>query len=404
MRVGIAASGSQPGGGGGVNVYTHRLVQGLADHDEDLTYLVLTTESDVGVWHYRRWPAHVQFVCLRDVEKHQPLAIRACRRIRRAAGFPVPLHYGPSYLARQIDELGLDVLHYPRTIISPASVKTTCVLTFFDLQHEYYPEFFTDSELEHRARTYRASVNKARHLIVPSSHTQKTLAEKYGVCYDHMSLIPVGLPDSFRRVGEAEVNRVRAKYGLPDQFVYYPANPWPHKNHARLMAAMRILRACYGEAPILVLSGRLRNEPRDALLLAIAAGMEDRVVDLGFVPESDLPPLYSAASLLVFPSLFEGLGMPLIEAMGCGCPIAAAEATAIPETVDGAALLFDPLDANDIAGAVHRLLSDEELRQALVREGYRQVRRFDWGRIVPRVINVYRHVVEGEPVSSTRCG
>ena len=127
------------------------------------------------------------------------------------------------------------------------------------------------------------------------------------------------------------------------------------------MAALRIYRERYGECPWLVLTGRLRGERREAMSLAIAAGVEDRVMDLAFVEPADLPALYSAAELMVFPSLFEGFGIPLVEAMACGCPIAAADATTIPEITNGAALLFDPLDSDQMAEAIHRALNDADL-------------------------------------------
>jgi glycosyltransferase involved in cell wall biosynthesis len=107
------------------------------------------------------------------------------------------------------------------------------------------------------------------------------------------------------------------------------------------------------------------------------------------VPQEDLHVLYSAASALVFPSLFEGFGIPLIEAMACGCPIAAARATSIPEVTNGSALLFDPLSPEDIADAIHAVLTDRGLRTDLAARGYRQVQPFDWKAIVPRLARIY---------------
>jgi glycosyltransferase involved in cell wall biosynthesis len=124
--------------------------------------------------------------------------------------------------------------------------------------------------------------------------------------------------------------------------------------------------------------------------LAMAAGVDDRVCDLGYVPPQDLPALYSGAAILVFPSLFEGFGIPLLEAMACGCPIAAADATAIPECVGPAAVLFDPLDPSAIAEAIHRLRSDADLRSALSASGLERARQYAWRDLVPRLVDVYR--------------
>jgi glycosyltransferase involved in cell wall biosynthesis len=394
-RIGVALFDSRLGRSGGLDVYVRSLVaglSGLADCASSPTFNILIRSDEEAEWLRTFWPEHVVFTRLVDVEPRQPLARRAARRFRRSFGLPVPPHYGEPYLVRQIDELDLDLIHYPRTLIYPLSIVTPCVLTFFDLQHEYYPQFFTEDELAARASTYRPSVDKATHLIVPSDYTRRTLHEKYAVPFEKMSLIPVGISDTFRRREAAEVERVRARYQLPDEFIYYPANPWQHKNHARLIAALRIYRARYGECPWLVLTGRLYRERREAMSLAIAAGVDDRVIDLAFVEPEDLPALYTAAKLMVFPSLFEGFGIPLVEAMACGCPIAAADATTIPEITNGAALLFDPLDSDQMAEAIHRVLTDADLRQALVAQGYDQLPRFAWDTIVPQLIAVYKRL------------
>lgn len=396
MEVGIAAMGSNLGSGGGVDVYTRYLVEALADFDRCNSYTVLLTEEAelVGTptiegWRYRSWPKNVRFVVLRNIEPHQPRQVRAWRRLRRVVGLPAPSKHGEQYLARQIDELGLDLVHYPRTTIFPWTVKTKCLLTLFDIQYEYYPQFFTLEELALRERRYRPSVDRAAHIIAPSQYTRQTLVEKYAAPGSKISVVPVGIADTFRRADDAEVGQLRRKYGLPPNFIYYPANTWPHKNHARLMAALRIHKEQYDSAPILVLSGRLHGNHLDAMDMAKAEGVEQQVVDLGYIPREECPALYSAASLLVFPSLFEGFGIPLVEAMACGCPIAAARATAIPDCVGDAALLFDAFDPRAIADAIYTVISDEGLRHDLVERGYRRLSLYSWKAIVSEIVQIY---------------
>jgi glycosyltransferase involved in cell wall biosynthesis len=392
LRIGIAALSSIPGQGGGLDIYTRQLVEALAVYPPGFDIVVLVSTESLPYWTGRKWPAHVSFIELQDLEPRRSLLQRAGRHLRRELRLATPPEYGEPYLARQIDEIGLSLVHYPGTVIRPLSLKLRCLLGFADLQQEYYPEYFTKAELEWRAGSYRASVDKAIHVIAPSSYTRDSLIAKYGTPADKISVIPYGIPQDLARRRSDEIERVHLKYGLPAEYVYYPANPWPHKNHARLMAALRIVHERWGETPWLVLTGRLADERRDALSMAIAAGVEERVLDLGFIPSEDLPALYSAASALVFPSLFEGFGLPLIEAMACGCPIVAAESTAIPEITGGAALLFDPLQTEQIAGAIHRVMTDEELRTHLVKEGLRFAEGYRWPRIISRLVQVYNKV------------
>jgi glycosyltransferase involved in cell wall biosynthesis len=391
MRVGIAAMSSAPGRFGGTAVYTRQLVEALAEYGTGCHFVVIVNANAAATWTVQEWPGHVSFAVVQDELPRQRLATRAVGRVRRALGLATP---SPRevLLAGQIDALGLDLIHFPQTIIDPVSIRTPSVLTFFDLQHEYYPEYFAKSVLEWRKRIYRLSVEKAQAVMAPSNYTRDTIIAKYGIAGTKISRVPVGLGKGFRRASSQEIELVRAKYGLPNEFIFYPANPWPHKNHARLMTGMKLYREAFGETPHLALSGRLPAESLDAISLATAAGVEDLVVDLGFVPMEDLPSIYSAARIMAFPSLFEGFGIPLIEAMSCGCPIAAANCTSIPEVTNGAALLFDPLDPRAIADAINRLLHDRTLRDELVKRGYAQRDRFDWATIVPQIMAVYEQI------------
>jgi glycosyltransferase involved in cell wall biosynthesis len=323
-------------------------------------------------------------VVLSQSEARQAPLARMWRRVRH------PTRNAEQHLARQLEVDKVDVLHYPGTTVAPLTVNLPCVVTFFDLQHEYHPEFFTPAELALRAQTYRPSVEKAVRVIAPSHYTDRSLVEKSAAPADKLAVIPVGIPNDLRPPTRQEILRVREEYGLPDCYLYYPANPWPHKNHARLMAALR----CYGEPPLMVLSGRLRGEVRDAMQLAVAAGVERHVKDLGFVPALDLPALYGGARAMIFPSLFEGFGMPLLEAMAYGCPVAAANATAIPECVGEAGVLFDPLDPAAIAEAINKVVNDESLRRRLVQLGLDRLSSYQWRNLVPKIFEVYRQAAD----------
>lgn len=394
LRIGIAAMNfGLPGYSGGVDIYTRQLVEALANYDSINEYYVFLYDYSLSAWTNRRWPTNVKLVTLQRLVPRPTFFARVVRRLKNILGMATMVPTSEDYLARQLEDVGLDLLHFPATIISPLSVKVPCLLGFWDMQHEYYPQFFTASQLKDRELTYKPSVDKAVYLIASSHHTHHTLIEKYGVSESRLSIVPPGIFDSYCASSIQDVSNLRAKYNLQSDYIFYPANPWPHKNHARLMAALRIYRQKFGEPPLLVVSGRLHDEVRDIQSLAIAAGVEDRVIDLGFVPGEELRALYSGATMLVFPSLFEGFGIPLLEAMACGCPIAAADSTAIPECVGDAALLFDPFDVHSIANAIHELMVDEQLRNELRLKGLQRVQNYHWQKVAPKIVEVYQAAV-----------
>jgi glycosyltransferase involved in cell wall biosynthesis len=395
LNIGISVVFIVPGNSGGLDVFCRQLVEALANCETSHVFTILCLENDFSVWQYRAWPAHIKFVAISDCEPLRVLPVRLKRQAQRLFGLPLPPTKGEAYISWQIDALNLDLIHFPATCIYPLTVQTPCVLGFADMQHEYYPEFYTTSELESRTRKCRFSAGKAIRIIAPSIYTRNTLIEKYGIDAVKITVIPYGISPVGARPLPEDITRVRTKYGLPPSYMYYPANPWPHKNHARLMAALRLYTQSYGNPPHLVVSGRLRNEVRSVAELALAAGVTGLVTDIGFVPFEDVAPLYCGATMLVFPSLFEGFGIPLIEAMALGCPIAAANATAIPECVGPAALLFDPFDVRAIAAAIHQLTNDELLRHALTARGYDQMKRYAWADIVAKTLKVYEAVDTG---------
>ena len=398
LHIGLAAMNHpRPGGGGGLDIYTRQIVEALADLDNQHDYTVLVSENNLPDWSWRSWPAHVRVYGLRRFEPRQNLGVRAYRRWRRARGLPVPPHYGEPYLIRQIAELGLDLLHFPDTLIEPLGITVPCVLTVFDIQHEYLPELFSRASLASRAERYRPSVEKAVHVLAPSAFTRQSLIDKYGLPPAKVTLLPAAIDPLARPATAADVERVRVRYRLEGPFFCYPANPWPHKNHARLMAALRLYRDQFGPPPLLVLTGRLAPETHSGAEFALAAGVEAWVRDLGFVPQADLAGLFGGAEFMIFPSLFEGFGLPILEAFAYACPVAAAAVTSLPEIAGDAALYFDPYQPSEIAEAIQRLHTEPGLRRELVERGRQRLAPYAWACLVPQLIHQYEQIAAQLP-------
>lgn len=390
--IGFSVIESSLGKGGGTDVYTYSLARALMEAEMSHTLLLLADQD-----HAKDWltidSSSSRVIILDPGKATGKLNFRS--RYLRSIDNPSQFVWRKSELnlANQIESINLDLIHFPRTTIYPLSVKTPAILTFFDLQHIFFPQFFSFRTKLARNRRYKYSVSVAKKTIVPSKFTADTLRNRYQIPAEKLTIIPVGINSSWNRTNDRETERIRKKYQLPEKFAFYPANPWPHKNHSRLMKALRICEDDFGISPHLVLSGKLVNEKSNKLFLNDRSEFIN-VIDLGFVPSEDLMGIYSSATLLIYPSLFEGFGIPLIEAMACGCPIAAANVTSIPEVVGDVGLLFDPYNPQDIAEAIYRLYTDRKLRNQLAQAGSERVKQYSWDILVPQIVNLYNQVID----------
>jgi len=299
----------------------------------------------------------------------------------------------------------LDLWFCPFTNLEPRICLVPGVITVHDVQHEYYPEFFHPDELRQRRHFYPESCAAADHIIAVSEFTRRCVLERYDVEPDAVSAIWEAAGSDFDwRGAPARASMVRQKYGLLASYALYPANTWRHKNHQRLIEALAHYRDLHGEAPTLVLTGVGKEGQADLERAIDRHGLGGLARMLGYVPRDELPALYAGAACLVFPSLFEGFGIPLVEAMLVGCPIAAANVTSIPEVVGDAAVLFDPLDRADICRALAAILRDPGLAADLRRRGRARAELFSASRTATLTLAVFDRVVREGPTRGRRAG
>ena len=300
-----------------------------------------------------------------------------------------------------LNRLPVDLIHHPFSILNPPGLKIPSVLTFHDMQHEFLPQFFSGKEMRTGRELSRESAEKATRIIAISGHVKTSLVEKYQVPADKVDVVYNGYGEEYRVIDDRdELERVRSRYGLDRPFLYFPAATWPHKNHRRLLAALRILVDRYRFDGQLVLTG-ISMKAHDEILGEIGRlDLGEQVKILGYLPYSELPYLYNLARLLVFPSLFEGFGLPLVEAMACGCPVVCSDVTAIPEVVGPAGLLFNPNAEEDIAAKVWSAWNDEELRKELVAQGFQRAELFRWENTALQTIEVYKKALGVAPSSA----
>jgi glycosyltransferase involved in cell wall biosynthesis len=277
----------------------------------------------------------------------------------------------PARIRRELSPGKLQALHFPLTITIPRGTGVPAATSVLDLQHELFPDFFSRAERTYRRVAYRAAVRGSRLVIAISEHVKETIVERLGVEPERVRVIQLGIDVEQLNPGEQE----------REPFLLYPANGWPHKNHARLLQAFALLRRERRELRLVLTGSGLEGLPA-------APGVEVR----GHVPREELIRLYQTAAALVFPSLYEGFGLPPLEAMACGCPVAAARAGALPETCGDAARYFDPTKPEEIADVVAGVLTDAG---ALTERGLARARGFTWDECARRHNNVYKELRRG---------
>jgi alpha-1,3-rhamnosyl/mannosyltransferase len=221
-------------------------------------------------------------------------------------------------------------------------------------------------------------------VIAISEATRQDFRREFGLSAERIVTIPLGVESRFCPQGEGEVERVRRKYGLPERFVFCLGSGRPHKNLAALVSAWGEIRPAGWQ---LIFGGA-----REANWLEgprLPEGI-DPPRWIGFVPESDLPSLYSAASLFVFPSLYEGFGLPVLEAMACGAPVVCGRVSSLPEVGGDAALYFDLHATGSLAQALENALGAADLRGELAAKGRERAATFTWARCAQATAQIYR--------------
>jgi glycosyltransferase involved in cell wall biosynthesis len=301
----------------------------------------------------------------------------------------------PRRLAREVPS-GAQVLHHPVTVPIPRVEGTPTVTTVYDVQHHELPQFFSRAERAYRRWAYDGAARRADMVLTTSGYSRDRLVELMGVAPERVESIPMGI-DHQRftpKPGGAD-ERLAERLSLPERFLVYPANLWPHKNHERLVDAL----AAAGDLDLhLVLTGEDYSRAPVLAERAQGAGVGDRVHHLGYLQPGDVPALLRAATAMVFPSLYEGFGSPPLEAMACGCPVACSTSGSLAETVGGAALTFDPRSTEAITDAIGRVSADSELRGQLRAAGLERARMFSWRAAAER----HRAIYERAAATSAR--
>ena len=354
----------------GIGRYVRELVRALADlrPAADVRLFVAgTQENDLP-----GWPGGFTYRLTR-------LSDLTLARLWHKARVPVPVE---TWTGR------VDLFHATDFTLPPLLPGTHSVLTVFDLSFARYPNLTMPGMQRYLTRVVLRSACRADRVIAISEATKADLCDLYSIDPRRISVVYPGVEPRFHPAEEPAAERaVRARYGLGDgPFILTVGTLQPRKNHARLVEAF----ARIGPRYRLVIAGGRGWAYQEVSERVAQLGLDDRVIFPGYVDDADLPGLYRAASALAYPSLYEGFGLPVLEAMACGTPVMAADTSSLPEVVGEAGLLVDPLDVDALAGALVRLLEDEPLRARLREQGIRQAADFTWARAAAETWEIYR--------------
>lgn len=300
---------------------------------------------------------------------------------------PVELWTGPLHL-----------FHAPDFFLPPVRRRTRTVVTIYDLSFVRQPETVMPGMLSHLTKWVPRSVAQADHVIAISEATRQDLIELYQTPPQKISVLYPAVTPDFQPVATAqELSAVRHKYGLGENpFILSVGTLQPRKNYQRLIQAFAKVADSASTALKLVIVGSKGWQYERIFAQVTQLGLTNHVHFLGFVSDADLPALYSAASLFVYPSLYEGFGIPALESLACGTPVIASNLSALPEVVGEAGLLVDPYDVDKLAAAMTRLLGDAGLRQQLKTAGLAQAAQFTWIGMATKLLEVYHTLLREE--------
>lgn len=372
LRIAIDAH-SVGAGLGGNESYATNLIEALAEIDSFNSYTLYVTRREAIERFDRRWPNFT----VRATLPHTPL-------IRIPLTLGVELRKNP-----------VDVLHVQFT--SPPLAPCPVVVSIHDLSFEHLPATFRRRSRTQLRLTVRRSARKAARVLTLSEHTRQDIIKTYKIASDLVLTIPIAAPAHFGPVAdEKELQLVRHTYGIARNYILAVGSIQPRKNLSRLaLAYARLADLLPGiEIPQLVIVGKRAWLYRETIRAIEDLKTGKNVILTGYVPEAHLPALYSGAACFVYPSYFEGFGLPPLEAMKCGAPVVTGNQTSLPEVVGDAALLVDPFDVDAIASAIATVVGQPSLQKELRRRGFARARMFDWRKTAQQTLEVYREAAD----------
>jgi glycosyltransferase involved in cell wall biosynthesis len=414
MLIGIDASRAARIQPTGTEAYSRQLIQALLQIESEHRFILYSpTALAPDLWG-RTSPAAESAPenPISDTRTHIPSSPHTRLTLRV---IPCPRLWTHGRLTWELWRDPPDVLFVPAHVM-PLVCPVPALVTVHDLGYLHYPQAHRPFDRWYLHRTTRRHVHKAAGIVADSEATRQDLVQQYQVDPNRIIVIYPGRDRSLVRVEDpAAIAAVRERYRIKEDYLLYLGTLQPRKNLVRLVEAFARLQAA-ANSRVPPTSGPMLPPPAATRLQLVLAGkegwlcddlfqqvrhlgLENQVVFPGYIAAEDKAALISGALALVFPSLFEGFGLPVLEAMACGTPVLTSNVSSMPEVAGQAALLVDPLSVDDIAAGLRRLSTDGNLRHSLVQRGYAQIQGFSWQSAARQLLEALESVVHQNPYS-----
>lgn len=373
MRIGINALYLLPGRVGGSEIYVRNLVRALPLVSPGDRFVIFANRESAGVF-----------------ESISP-DVEVVNCALNAASRPARILWEQFVLPFQVRKHAIDIL-LSAGMTAPFICPAPSFVMIYDLQHVNLPQNFTRLQLLFLRTIIYMSARTARGVLTLSEKSKFDIVRHYSIARERVFVTNLASDaGSFHTQSAADISAVRKKYKLPARFILYIASSLPHKNYPRLLEAFKLVKA--KDAGIkLVLIGARESGHGEISAKIDGLGIKDDVVFSGWLPFEDIPLIYAASELFAFPSLHEGFGIPVLEAMASGVPVVCSAISPLTEVAGDAALLVDPLDTASMASGILSVLGDKTLRERLVRRGISRAREFSWEKTAKATIDAVKGV------------
>ena len=292
-----------------------------------------------------------------------------------------------------VEKASLDLIHFPIQYIPLGKWNIPVFITLHDLQDKYYPEYFSQKDLIYRNKYCVKSAKDCFGIIVSFNHVKEDIVKFYNIDEDKITVTGLGVDNRFDNTEDCDFSELKKKYNIPNEYIFYPAQTWEHKNHINLLKSMAVMRDSLGKKISLVCSGKRNKFYQNIEQFINDHNLNDQVFFLDFVSLEELKSLYLNCKAVVIPTVYEAGSFPLFEAITLQRPVVCSNVTSLPETIGEPQYTFNPQDINDMTDKINKILYDKNYIDSNISQGQKQLRKLTWDNAIPKFYMAYNKAI-----------